>query len=156
LTYSPRRRNSPSPSISVPFHQQSQPQSTNNLDYDYDIPYESLFSASPQTQSTSVHMQTQAHLNSVAGSASYPSQKPIPHKIPIAYTAKLADLTAFALYLRTPKKVVDPCAYGEDTRNGMPNRNPNSDSDLSKSDDGIGSVANKSKLAIPVLNHKLN
>jgi hypothetical protein len=153
LTYSPRRRRGPDPSFFDSLHQQSQLQSqaAYNFNYGYDIPSESSFLASLQAQSTSVHSQSQAPLVPIAGSGRYPSQ--VQHQpIPIAYTARLTDLTAFALNM---KKSADAGARGDD----VPISNSSQDTASSKSgniDEKMtsGIIAKKGRrLTVRVLNH---
>jgi hypothetical protein len=153
LTYSPRRRHGPGPSFFDTLHQQSQlqPQATYKFNYGYDIPPELSFSASLQAQSTSVHSQSQAPLVPIAGSGRYPSQAP--HQpIPIAYTARLTDLTAFALNM---KKSADAGARGD----GVPISNSSQDtasSDSGNIDEKMISVIISKKgrrLTARVLNH---
>ena len=70
--------------------------------------------------------------------------------MPIAYTAKLADLTAFALQLKTPQKPADAGASGEHIRNGVLNTGPNPETVLPKSGDmadaGKNSLSQKGRL----------
>lgn len=150
LTYSPRRRQGPSPSFVGPYPEQSQshPQAAFNFNYDYDIPSELSSLSSVQSQSTTT--QTNVQPNYVPQSAKHLSQKQPPYHMPIAYTAKLADLTAFALHLKTPQKPADAGASGEHIRNGMLNTGPNPETVLPKSGDmddaGKNSVSQKGRL----------
>jgi len=109
LTYSPRRRQGP---FFDPLHQQSQlqPQAGYNFNYGYDIPSELPFAASLPAQSTSVHSQSQAPLVPITESGRYPLQAQH-QQIPIAYAARLTDLTAFALNM---KKSADASARSDD------------------------------------------
>src|SRR5882762_7353517 len=152
LTYSPRRRNGSSSSFLGPHHQQSQSHTAYNLNYGYDTPSEASFSPSLQSQPTSGSTQHQSHPDSVPGSTPYNQTS---YQTPIAYTARLADLTAFALNLKASKVLADAIAReDEDGKNGA-NTESSPDIGLPKSSDmdkqAVVSAVNKSEFMLSCL-----
>jgi hypothetical protein len=146
LTYSPRRRRTPSSTFF-----ESQPQLALNFNNGYDIPSGLPLSSSVQNQSTSNH--TLPHFDSFTGSRRQYENVQL-QQVPIAYTARLSDLKAFALNIRTQTSLVDVGDLGKNGEDAVLNNNVSLDSVPSNSSDmdeiatvGVNTIADKGELS---------